>query len=233
MIIPDPGGECPYLEYREEHTVVVDAEGNIVSETFTFCTRCLDADGNTIGEEVCVEEPILPPHVYCYEYTDGMNYCYECVDSAGNVVDSACYPIEEPPPPPDDCFARLCELDPFCCEVGWDDICEEELALLCGGGEPPPTPDPGCCEAQVCEIDPYCCEVAWDCRCDALAADLCNGGGGGDPGDPPPEPPPDDCVLRFCEAAPECCESTWSTDCEALYNEMCGAPDDPGEPRVP
>src|SRR5262245_1014188 len=34
LIIPDPGGECPFFEYREEHTVVVDAAGQIVSETY-------------------------------------------------------------------------------------------------------------------------------------------------------------------------------------------------------
>ena len=223
MIFDDPGGECPFLEYREEYTTVVDAEGNIVSQTWSYCTRCLDADGNTIGEEVCFSEPVLPPDVVCTEYSDEYTYCYECVDSSGMVVDGACYPIEEPPlPPPDDCYARLCEVDPFCCEGGWDEICEEELRLC---DAPPPVPeDPLCCESQVCSVDPYCCEVAWDCRCDALAADICGGGGGGmDPGEPPPdEPPIDDCFARFCEAAPSCCEMIWDESCDATLLKICG-----------
>jgi hypothetical protein len=228
MILPDPGGECPFYEYREEHTVVVDAEGNIVSETWSFCTRCIDADGTTIGEEVCVSEPVLPPDVICTEYSDEYTYCYECVDASGVVVDGACYPIDEPPPPPpDDCLARLCSVDPFCCEGGWDEICDEELRLC----EAPPTEptDPGCCESQVCELDPYCCEVAWDCRCDALAAEVCGGGGGGM--EPPyPEPPVDDCFARFCEVAPSCCEMIWDETCDATLLEICGDGTGGGEP---
>ena len=149
MIVDDPGGECPFSEYREEHTVVVDSEGNIVSETWRYCFRCIDAEGNTIGEEECFEDPMIPPDVVCYEYSDGASYCYECVDGEGNVVDSACYPVEDPPPPPEDCWAELCLRDPFCCEGGWDETCDLELRELCGDPMEPPPEDPFCCEARV------------------------------------------------------------------------------------
>jgi hypothetical protein len=140
MIVPEPGGECPFFEYREEHTVVVDAEGNIVSETWSFCSRCVDAEGATIGEEVCYEEPILPPEVVCREWDDGMAYCYECVDSTGTVVDAACYPKEEPPPPdPGCCDSDVCAFDPYCCDVEWDRLCELEREQLCGGRPDDPT----------------------------------------------------------------------------------------------
>ena len=230
MIVPDPGGECPFFEYREEHTVVVDAEGQIVSESFRYCSRCVDAAGNTIGEESCVEEPLLPPDVTCSESSDGMTSCYQCVAPDGTVVDGACDPGGEEPPPPDDCFAQLCEADAFCCEAGWDATCDQLLGQLCVPMDPTGPMDPGMCARDLCTIDPYCCEVEWDRLCDLEQTEVC----GCDPGQEPPpeEPPPDDCVVRFCDAAPSCCAMAWDEACDATFREICGAADgtDPSMP---
>ncbi|HMN97312.1 MAG TPA: hypothetical protein PKC43_05990, partial [Phycisphaerales bacterium] len=75
-----------------------------------------------------------------------------------------------------ECCALVCKIDPFCCEVAWDQICVSEAEKLCGlicGGVCPPsdhdcltTGGPGCtdvdCCEQICAIDPFCCDVAWD-----------------------------------------------------------------------
>ena len=232
MIIPDPGGECPFYEYREEHTVVVGADGQIVSETFVYCSRCLPDDGSTIGEETCVEEPILPPDVICTDSSDGMSYCYECVADDGTIVDGACYPIEPEPPSPDDCFAKICEADPFCCEAGWDATCDELLGQLC---LPDGSMDPGgpaTCEEELCRLDPYCCEVEWDRLCDVERAEVC---GCDDTSMPPPDepPPPDDCTVTFCDVAPDCCNGAWDETCDATLREICNGPSDGSVPTMP
>ncbi|RPG15144.1 MAG: hypothetical protein CBB69_010325 [Phycisphaera sp. TMED9] len=74
----------------------------------------------------------------------------------------------------------VCDLDPFCCEVGWDDPCITLSAVACGSECGIPAcgtgghcdlsgPDPGCedvdCCTGVCFEDPFCCLVRWDESC--------------------------------------------------------------------
>jgi hypothetical protein len=93
-----------------------------------------------------------------------------------------------------DCCTTVCQADPFCCEVEWDDLCADQAAELCdsgGGGGPCGAPtsgdcaaangSPGCadadCCATVCQADSFCCEIEWDDLCAEQAAELCDDGG--------------------------------------------------------
>jgi hypothetical protein len=83
-----------------------------------------------------------------------------------------------------DCCETICEIDSYCCEVQWDDLCAEEADAACNGTFPVCSTseescdlahlDPGCaadgCCFQVCNEDPYCCLVEWDDACVDLAA---------------------------------------------------------------
>ncbi len=86
-----------------------------------------------------------------------------------------------------ECCLNICDLDPFCCDVQWDDFCGDVGVGLCGDGfdscgEPNPNPcnnlsnDPGCaserCCDAVCQTDPYCCIIEWDDACVDSAAAL-------------------------------------------------------------
>ncbi len=95
----------------------------------------------------------------------------------------------------------VCDADPFCCMVAWDEVCVDQVeALGCGictrdrgttGGEPG-----SCCEAGtgpgcdqpdvqscVCDLDPFCCDEAWDDLCVDTGIDAgcgaCEGATGG------------------------------------------------------
>ncbi len=83
------------------------------------------------------------------------------------------------------CCAAVCSVDPFCCDVVWDQKCAASAANLCGCGCGAPgagdcciangTPacdDFDCCDF-VCSIDPFCCDVAWDATCASTAAQVC------------------------------------------------------------
>ncbi len=87
-----------------------------------------------------------------------------------------------------ECEAAVCAIDPFCCDVEWDNICAGEAQDICETLCTPCIGDPGCnccfatgvpgcddpeCEAAVCAIDPFCCDVAWDQICADEACDLC------------------------------------------------------------
>jgi hypothetical protein len=89
----------------------------------------------------------------------------------------------------------VCDVDPFCCEVAWDDPCITISAVICGSGCGIPTcgtggpcdlsrPIPGCDDAEccttVCLEDPFCCVVRWDESCVQTQAVACEPVVGGD-----------------------------------------------------
>jgi len=90
-----------------------------------------------------------------------------------------------------ECCDAVCQLDPFCCEVAWDESCAANAAVTCappcggpnaencfqanttgsGGCE-----NPICCDI-VCSLDPMCCTNDWDAACATLATNNCLFGG--------------------------------------------------------
>ena len=82
--------------------------------------------------------------------------------------------------PVNDC---VCELDPYCCDEQWDEICVSEAQYACTAdcGLPPPNmgdccmeqPGPGCGDMAVtdctCMLDGFCCLFPWDPHCIAVA----------------------------------------------------------------
>jgi len=85
------------------------------------------------------------------------------------------------------CEAFVCNMDAFCCEHRWDQICAIRSYAICtdqavpGCCECATSPDVGCnnfeCLHQVCRDDPYCCgkdgEGYWDSFCVSQALDIC------------------------------------------------------------
>lgn len=135
-------------------------------------------------------------HVCCEDEWDEL-----CVFWAATLCQETC------PGPPGDCFVNeggspcvagtmpfsddplcchaVCDLDSFCCEGLWDQVCVLAAQELCGDLCPaapacpsegdclephaaPGCDDPAICQA-VCAVDTYCCEFAWDSVCATLA----------------------------------------------------------------
>lgn len=69
------------------------------------------------------------------------------------------------------CMDIVCSIDPYCCEVEFDSICEDIASQQCddGGG----SGGGNSCLQQVCEIDSYCCEVEFDFICEDIEAEVC------------------------------------------------------------
>ena len=84
----------------------------------------------------------------------------------------------------DECCEAVCDVDPNCCAIGWDEFCvvvAEEICdgLACPGSQPcdafstvPGCDDRDCCRL-TCDHDWYCCWVQWDDFCIELARDVC------------------------------------------------------------
>ena len=84
----------------------------------------------------------------------------------------------------------ICALDPWCCNVAWDQLCAgtSNLVPACADGVSPncgnpkghgcfETGMPGCSDAaccdDVCDFDPFCCNYGWDGKCVAEAQGFC------------------------------------------------------------
>ncbi len=86
-----------------------------------------------------------------------------------------------------DCCSVTCEVDAFCCDVVWDDLCSSEASGLCTGNFAACAAGAGSCDAangsagcdtaeccnSVCRIDPFCCVDTWDDLCAGEAAGIC------------------------------------------------------------
>jgi hypothetical protein len=81
------------------------------------------------------------------------------------------------------CCARVCEIDPSCCDTEWDHFCVNLALDHCTCQAPasgscyevhmtPSCDTQPCCDT-VCAIDPFCCATYWDQACVTNAENLC------------------------------------------------------------
>ncbi len=181
-----------------------------------------------------------------------------CVDAALAVctglyecpAEGDCYK-SRPEPGCDDpaCCNAVCEMEPTCCSLAWDNSCTQ-LAFntclnpsnsgwqcpcegSCFEARPDGAPTPGCddasCCAAICNLDPLCCTVNWDATCAELALVTCGDGlrcGSYSTGsclEPSETPFCDDsaCCDAVCAIDPSCCNNTWDAFCVATALDRC------------
>jgi hypothetical protein len=108
-------------------------------------------DPGTCGHDVCTPgEPLSPECDPCVaevcaldDFCCTMGWDEQCALGAAQVCGAPCDgggpgdpPPDDPPPGGDECEAcigELCNYDPYCCEVEWDQQCDAEAYELCGG----------------------------------------------------------------------------------------------------
>lgn len=160
---------CPCTEVTDKAgcDYVCDASGN--SNPF-LSWECLPA-----GEYYY---PVLsePYSEGPYAITVSAYDCDRCTDAPGDCFEAHGTPGCDDP----ECCSLVCEADPCCCSLGWDQLCVELADPLCGGfaqfcaeatGDCCEAHAPGagcgepeCCTA-VCECSSFCCVVEWDVWC--------------------------------------------------------------------
>lgn len=167
----------------------------------------------TIGPDVQPNGNFVPGHVYRCEPDGTWSIGHFDLESAGSQAETPgamnasctipdnmcgdsgagdCFSANAGPglsPACDDanCCNTVCTIDPFCCDVDWDDACAMLANFNCKGGNMCGAPGAGdcfqdngtpacesesCCNA-VCAIDPDCCDIAWDQACADLALQEC------------------------------------------------------------
>jgi len=91
------------------------------------------------------------------------------------------------------CCAGICAVDPFCCNVGWDEVCRNRAMVECApeplrdsacgptvaqNGCASPSSSPGCSDTVCCSIictqlRSSCCSSSWSPDCVSDAAFFC------------------------------------------------------------
>jgi hypothetical protein len=224
------------------------------SEALQFCGDCGDpdagncyADNGTPGcnDAICCQAVCTVDAYCCHVEWDSV-----CADQAGTYCagppipcpgEGACRtPHPNPGCSDQECCELICSIDPFCCDIEWDQVCASEAVQLCPniGGCPGtgdcfvPNGTPGCADAVCCELvcalDPFCCGVEWDQLCADAAAKLCveqcpgTGSCFQEQGTPGCED--DECCKTVCFQDAFCCQAQWDATCVALALDLCLPP---------
>ena len=71
------------------------------------------------------------------------------------------------------CQECVCDMDPYCCQVVWDDLCVEECVDQCGGCGASPDCSGKECGANGCGGSCGACPPGWDCTEEGLCVGDC------------------------------------------------------------
>jgi len=192
-------------------------------------------DDSECCETICVADPFCCDTEWDSVCADmAALTCGSCgAEAAGN-----CYAEHTTPSCENSaCCDAVCEIDSFCCNTEWDDICAGIAAEACGmcgtaaaGTCFASNGNAGCdnaeCCAAVCAIDPFCCDNNWDAQCAEEAAEICTTCGGEGSGDcfaasPTPSCNNGDCCQLVCSQDPFCCDTEWDNLCVDAANSLC------------
>ncbi len=113
------------------------------------------------------------------------------------------------------CCEAVCEFNPLCCEVAWDQACVDAEDELCDSFNCPSAGacseahiGPGCedeaCCGFLCEFDPFCCDSTWDEICAHEANDYYG--------------------LAACEFVPDPSVVELGEHCYERLSEACNTP---------
>ncbi|MSR17984.1 MAG: hypothetical protein EXS00_02260 [Phycisphaerales bacterium] len=134
------------------------------------------------------------------------------------------------------CCDSVCEIDPTCCSIAWDQLCVNHAFVRCnfagfnGAGDCYVVHDsPGCNDLVisigVCALRPECCSATWDQVCvdEVILQNGPIGCGIGEVGacnmvHARPYCSEAECCTAICAGDPFCCDTTWDSTCvQAVY----------------
>ncbi len=148
-----------------------------------------------------------------------------------------------------DCCSTVCQFDPYCCLIAWDQNCANDALEVCArsancgeigtgscvqapekGAAPPVIPggctDVSCCNL-ICSSDPSCCEVEWDESCRETARNLCtncgesSAGGCFDLTNNSPACNNQECCDEVGAIDEYCLLVLWDQQCVSLAQSVC------------
>ena len=234
---PEDCGACPAGDCCAAHDGPGCDDADLMACVCATDDYCCDFE----WDGLCVEAAIDGCGLVCAgpECGDGAceegEGCVTCPDDCGACpTEGPCCEAHETPGCEDPAIVACgCALDPWCCELAWDELCIEgavaDCGLVCGG---PECGDGACDEGESCE------SCAEDCgACPECGDGLCADGEGclGCPVDCGPCEFEGDCCLDngspgcldagvsacTCALDSTCCEVSWDSVCAGIAIASC------------
>lgn len=176
------------LELTDPTHVVATLEGDVPPDldlSLTTATGVLldSSDGLSSSEQVegaCLDPGTVLLRVHSIDAEPGGAYALELQLSPCEATGGGDCCTAHAGPGCDDATVQacVCDLDAFCCDSGWDDLCVGIAGQSCGACGGTMGAEDGCCaahatpgcsdagvEACVCAADAYCCSTQWDATC--------------------------------------------------------------------
>jgi hypothetical protein len=158
--------------------------------------------------------------------------CETCANDCGACMGGCCEAHDGTGCADGDCVAFICEIDAYCCETEWDQICADEALQYCPvcQGTFPTCGDGECLFGETCETCAedcgpceFCgdniCNGDEDCAscpddCGACDSDCCVASGGQGCDDAA-------CTDFVCAEDPYCCSNNWDNICAQEAGAWC------------
>jgi hypothetical protein len=160
------GSECAHAVCETGQALDPDCSDSCVAAICAADPYCCDVQWDSICVDAVDSE--------CGRSCEDAPSCGHSVCTSGAALDAEC----------GFCEATICDADPYCCDVQWDDACVDAVATQCGLGcgcghdvcDTGGALDSACstCASAVCAVDPYCCAVEWDDICVDAVAGACD-----------------------------------------------------------
>jgi hypothetical protein len=174
---------------------------------------CDDGDECTKGD-LCVAGVCTAGEQVCGECGNAncetVESCISCPEDCGECTGDCCIPQETPGCGDQEIMGCTCDLDPYCCETMWDDICIEEAVSECALNCVPES-----CGNDSCDALEDCLNCPLDCgECPSVSCCEAHD-----------TPGCDDEEIEACVCVEDtyCCETEWDNTCvEHVESFECG-----------
>ncbi len=168
-----------------------------------WAPECAEAAISGCGQAPCPGGPVCGDH----ECAPGEEACSTCPIDCGPCSGDCCVGHAGPGCEDGGISDCVCEVDPFCCDTEWDDLCVDS-ALDCGAdcSDGAVCGDAECSESEACTTCPEDCGA-----CTASCCDPGDGPGCGDAG----------VQACVCDLDDFCCAEAWDELCVAEAEAYC------------
>ncbi len=149
------------------------------------------------------------------------NRIHQFITVNGDITNNRGNCVPSPYLSSDPIYIQVIDLDPYCCDVEWDGICQDLYDALSNAPDCVPSPYSIFDDfyLQTIQIDPSCCEIEWTALCEAIYDSLINVIPACVPS---PYASDDPIYLQVISQDPFCCEIFWDDLCQDQYNELAG-----------
>jgi hypothetical protein len=126
---------------------------------------------------------------------------------------------ESPYDETDPIYVQVINLDSYCCDGEWDDLCQSQYDIILNGCDAEAPYDFSDADYLLTlALDDFCCDDSWDEQCESHYEHVAYGCFALSP-----YGPSDPIWVQVIQEDDFCCNNSWDGKCEGLYNSLASA----------